>query len=340
MDFTNINSTQFEELCFELLQSIGCRNVNWRKGTGYDNSPSDSGRDIECEYYRYDTLLGEMIVEKWFIECKHYKSGVSPNVLTGATQWAIAEQPDRLIIMTTSFLTNPCKEFLKKLNQQNKFKISYWEKPKIEKMLLGYKNLLRKYDIEYKDNLINIINDIHIEYIKRISWNSIDDLKHFFNNLSKETQEEICGIVSLILIRDRSMEEFKNKFNTHEIVDLVFEKIEEIAKISSEQFSVFSFVQCVLSNFINFGNENHMEKMLRENDKFSVFIRENGKDIIQRVEKETGETINNHQEFIEDMINKMNKSPEQIQLESQKRFELYKEFCEKVVINLINKSCI
>jgi len=41
-----IDDTDFEELCFELLQELGFVNVDWRKGTVLPSSPADRGRDI------------------------------------------------------------------------------------------------------------------------------------------------------------------------------------------------------------------------------------------------------------------------------------------------------
>lgn len=46
LQFKNLTSTEFEEFCHDLLCQLGFLNVDWRKGTDKDSSPSDSGRDI------------------------------------------------------------------------------------------------------------------------------------------------------------------------------------------------------------------------------------------------------------------------------------------------------
>ncbi len=68
----HLTATQFEEFCCDLLATLGFTNINWRKGTGLSSSPSDQGRDIECQYSRKD-VDGETTQETWFVECKHYK---------------------------------------------------------------------------------------------------------------------------------------------------------------------------------------------------------------------------------------------------------------------------
>lgn len=34
INLNELNSTQFEELCYDLLLKLGLKNINWRKGTG------------------------------------------------------------------------------------------------------------------------------------------------------------------------------------------------------------------------------------------------------------------------------------------------------------------
>jgi hypothetical protein len=50
----NLTDTQFEEFCYDLLADLGFTNMSWRKGPGFSSSPSDRGRDIECQLVRED----------------------------------------------------------------------------------------------------------------------------------------------------------------------------------------------------------------------------------------------------------------------------------------------
>src|SRR5205823_1171452 len=133
----HLNDTEFEEFCFDLLSAIGATELSWRKGTGHSSSPADQGRDIEC-VFRHKDIDGHR-EEKWFAESKHYKQGVPPEKLQGALSWASAERPDVLLIIASNFLSNGAKIFLESYARNNKpsFKIKIWERPDLERLVLG-----------------------------------------------------------------------------------------------------------------------------------------------------------------------------------------------------------
>jgi len=54
LSFEGLDPTDFEELCFELLQVVGYINVGWRKGTPKASSPADRGRDIVAQREQVD----------------------------------------------------------------------------------------------------------------------------------------------------------------------------------------------------------------------------------------------------------------------------------------------
>jgi hypothetical protein len=130
-----MTSTEFEEFCFELLREVGFVNIDWRKGTGKNSSPSDSGRDIVAHFERKDAD-GTKHMETWFIDCKHYKRGIPPEKVSGLLAWASAERANVALIIASNFLSNPCKDFLKnyELNNKPPFRIQYWERPTLERL--------------------------------------------------------------------------------------------------------------------------------------------------------------------------------------------------------------
>src|SRR6266702_3856266 len=144
----HLNETEFEEFCYDLLRELGFFNMNWRKGTGLSSSPSDRGRDIECQRMVAD-IDETRYLETWFVECKHYKQGVPPDKIQGAISWATSERPDKLVIIASNFLSNPSKDFLESYIRNNKprFKIKIWEKPHLEKLSSNKTELLRKYGV-------------------------------------------------------------------------------------------------------------------------------------------------------------------------------------------------
>src|SRR5690349_10882649 len=131
----HLTDTEFEEFCFDLLRELGFVNIDWRKGTGFPTSPADGGRDIECHYIRKD-VDGETIIETWFFDCKHYKSGVPVPALDNALAWASSQTADKLVFIASNFLSNPAKDHLKGYRRERKpsFRIAYWEKPLLEEM--------------------------------------------------------------------------------------------------------------------------------------------------------------------------------------------------------------
>src|SRR6266851_2120605 len=132
--FDQLTEVEFESFCYDLLCEMGFINIDWRKGTGLASSPSDRGRDIECQL-RVTDIDGEVYTETWFVECKHYKQGVPIEKLQNALAWAASERPDKLLVIVSNFLSNPTKDALKSyINKQKpSFLIKVWEKPLLEK---------------------------------------------------------------------------------------------------------------------------------------------------------------------------------------------------------------
>ncbi len=144
--FDDMSPTEFEEFCFELLKEAGFVNVDWRKGTGLAASPSDSGRDIVAHMERED-VDGTKHMETWFIDCKRYTKGVPPEKVTSLLAWATAERAHVALIMASNFLSNPCKDFLRDYEQNNRppFRILYWERPTIKRMAEEHDGFLTNY---------------------------------------------------------------------------------------------------------------------------------------------------------------------------------------------------
>jgi Restriction endonuclease len=107
ISFANLDETDFEEFCYDLLFQLGFVNIDWRKGTPKKASPADRGRDIVAQLEHVD-VDGHKYFDTWFIDCKHYKRGVPPEALQGLTTWAEAERPGTaLVIPRDSARTRP-----------------------------------------------------------------------------------------------------------------------------------------------------------------------------------------------------------------------------------------
>ncbi len=148
ISFDKLSSTDFEEFCSDLLHSAGFVNVDWRKGTGLSSSPADKGRDIVCDNLRAEPD-GSQHFEHWFVDCKHHKKGVPPKDLQNLLSWAEAERPDVALVVASNFLSNPAKDYLDSYKKNNRppFKIRYWERPQLLRMLARKVSLQRKYGL-------------------------------------------------------------------------------------------------------------------------------------------------------------------------------------------------
>jgi Restriction endonuclease len=136
LDLDDLDETEFEEFCFDLLGQLGFVNVDWRKGTGLPTSPADRGRDIEADLERTDVDEARHL-EKWFVDPKHYKRGVPPEAVQGLLAWATAERPHVALIIASNFLSNATKDYLRNYERNNRppFRIKYWERPTLERFL-------------------------------------------------------------------------------------------------------------------------------------------------------------------------------------------------------------
>jgi len=181
VNFDQLNSTQFEELCFELLVALGFTDVDWRKGTGKDASPADQGRDIEATYTVTEPD-GSIRFEKWFVEVKHHKSGVSPTDLHGAVAWAHSASPDCLLIVCSYFLSNPTKEYLKGCGNQH-YRIKYWENKILEELLQTKPVLLDKFGIDAESSVLEHVHQNHLSFALGTHLLEFDDFLQAISEL-------------------------------------------------------------------------------------------------------------------------------------------------------------
>ncbi len=146
--FGHLSPTDFEEFSSDLLGALNFVNIDWRKGTPLTSSPADKGRDIVAHQIRKD-IDGSVRLEKWFVDCKHFKKAVPAKELDNLLTWAQAERPDVALFVVSGYLSNSAKEHLETYERNNRppFKIKYWELPQIEKLARRKFSLLRKYDV-------------------------------------------------------------------------------------------------------------------------------------------------------------------------------------------------
>jgi hypothetical protein len=247
----HLTPTQFEEFCFDLLGENGFINIKWKKGTGLSTSPSDHGRDIECQYERVD-VDGHKYLETWFVECKHSVKGVSPDKIQGAFSWATANRPDRLLLIASNFLSNPTHDYIENfvVNNRPPFKIKIWQKPELEKLTAGNIKLLRKYKIEGEFPFLTIMHPAHLLYIKNLQLNSVDYFFKVLDKLEPLKRDRLLSWVDEIIIRPRYRESVTGKERS---IDLRIDEVSyEVFKEKCFEFASFFYGAFLVSALVNF----------------------------------------------------------------------------------------
>jgi hypothetical protein len=149
--FNNLTDNEFEELCLDLLIKLGFHSPVWRQGG------ADNGRDIEVKFSVINPLIPTYI-EKWFIECKRYSSGINVKEIQSKIAWADAENPDHFVIITSSYLTNNTRTWLDKIISLGKpYKIHCIEGKELTKIIVNFKDIVTKYFGDEYSKLVRIL---------------------------------------------------------------------------------------------------------------------------------------------------------------------------------------
>jgi len=344
----HLTSTEFENFCFDLLGELGFVNISWRKGTGLSSSPSDSGRDIECKSEVTD-IDGNKYFETWFVECKHYTEGVPPTKIQGILAWAAAEIPDKVLIITSNFLSNPAKDSLASYERNNrpKFKIRIWEKPDIERLTVGLSQLLKKYRIVGEFPFVQILHPAHLLYMKGLQFNSIGYLFECLDGLDVQKRDEILHWAYESIIKPR----YRESTNENETLgDLRIDEVSYNAfkkkckkiiesKAVSEIQLTFLIVNITLNAWISMGDITSTDEPIERTKSFIEFIQQliNDDLPLDNIDEYAIELLKD-KEKLKHMMELLKERMPQVRENTQRYYELYVYFCENVVARLLQEN--
>jgi hypothetical protein len=328
--FDNLSPTEFENFCYDLLKSLKFTNINWRKGTGLESSPSDQGRDIECEYLQ-ELVDGSKYIEKWFVECKQYLKGVPPDKLMGILSWAQAERPDKILIIVSNFLSNPAKEYLAKYQKNNRppFKIVIWEKPKLLDLSSLSYLLLKKYGLVGEYPFLNIMHHSHIEYLKLPLPNTFEYFFNILEEVNPKTRDDMLSSSYHSIINPRYKKAPKDYKGT--VGDLRIDKVDyssfkqkcyELSQYLPELFIITAIVNQSLQYLLHLGDSTSMEKFIAIN-RYSI---SNFKKQIEEGKPDS--------DILASLITKIEEDIKTMPERIKKQYDLYIKFCEQVVSKL------
>lgn len=142
LDFKAIltDSNQFEALCYDLVRNKGFQNVCWR-GPG-----ADGGRDIEADWFLTDPT-GNVIRQRWYIECKFYSDSVPFPEVQPKLFAAWRDSCDALLVITNADLRNTCLDAVDRWISDNgrRLRFRYWNGHDLTKEVVSDALLMEKY---------------------------------------------------------------------------------------------------------------------------------------------------------------------------------------------------
>jgi hypothetical protein len=333
----HLSDSEFEEFCFELLKELGFKNINWRKGTGKKTSPSDNGRDIECETFIKD-IDKKIYKEKWFFECKHYLKGVPPEKIQGALSWANAERPDKLVIIASNFLSNPCKNHLDDFIENNKppFRIKYWELKDLEDLTFGKLRLLKKYKLSDGLDFLEIMHPAHIRYISKPTVNTLDYFFSIMDDFDSTKRDEIVANTSVSFINPRCKKPItgKEKMGELRVDDVDYKALKEkchtLSLDLSDEFIVKSVTSSILEWLFHYADKTSTE----------IFIRKN-KDLIEFLQNKLETDVDKNEiEICLKLIKEIDAKIEGLPKQTEHFHSLYTDFCIEILPKLMEEDIL
>jgi len=144
-DWKHLSSSEFEEMCKDILLGLGLENVKRMSGPG----SGDMGRDVIAE----DTIglkLGAKITTKVLAQCKNYGASQTSIGPAEVERYALRAETlgyDVALIITSYELTSQAKSIAEKISQdrRRRIKVHFWTETDIVDKLEQFPRIREKY---------------------------------------------------------------------------------------------------------------------------------------------------------------------------------------------------
>lgn len=175
-----LDPTQFENLVFDILVEKGMLNLIWR------TPGADGGRDIEGIFSTLD-ISGFRSTQRWYIECKRYKSAVDWPTIYGKLAYAENHGADYLLMATSSSYSPNAITETERWNQKGRRpQIRLWPVSQLEIELKSAPNTAHKYGLE---SHLRTSSLPYLTIVKEIAKQlAITESKSVFNELVLDNQ--------------------------------------------------------------------------------------------------------------------------------------------------------
>jgi len=179
----NLHPDEFEKLAFYLLDDMGFKNLEWRKG-GEGVSATDGGRDLSGKYAKVEPD-DSILIENWWVEVKHRsntlkKSTVQSIVLNSAAR----KDVDVFAVFTNNVISNSTLDWIKEFqNTHSKPRVVVWQKHDIERVLRKYPRTASFFFLESL-TLPEQLESIKQRFWNNLSYPTISQVELFWENFS------------------------------------------------------------------------------------------------------------------------------------------------------------
>lgn len=178
----NLRPDEFEKLAFYLLDDMGFKSLEWRKG-GEGVSATDGGRDLSGKYAKVEPD-DSIIIENWWVEVKHRSNTLKKTTVQSIIINSTARKDvDVIAIFTNNVISNSTLDWIKEFqNTHSKPRVVVWQKHDIERILRKYPKTASLFF------LCSLTIPEQRESIKQRFWNNINyptisEVELFWKNL-------------------------------------------------------------------------------------------------------------------------------------------------------------
>lgn len=146
IDFSDLNSEQFEELCGDLFKAMGFNDpLPERSGRG-----PDLGRDLIVTEHRASGILGSPRRFRWLVECKNFAisdKSVQPQDIGSITDKLVLHNVDGYLLVTSTVPSTTVENIIRAIDNTEhlSFEATYWAKPRLIDEILKHRSVYEKY---------------------------------------------------------------------------------------------------------------------------------------------------------------------------------------------------
>lgn len=210
-----ITPEKFEELAYFLLDDLGFKNIEWRKG-GKGISSTDGGRDLQATFNN----LGPgdlMSLETWWIEVKYRRKTLSPATIQKIITNSVGHSGlDVLLIFTNNTVSNKTMDWVHDFQKNFPIpKILIWQRHNIEKLLWKHPSVASRYFSEAL-SLQDQLRGTSDSFWNAASFPAVDLVNTFWRareNLEWDEQSFLAIIASESILNNYNARKWSKEFS-------------------------------------------------------------------------------------------------------------------------------